>query len=94
MTLITRSQIENPEKGTAGLASATQLIDITDSKLTIFFDTSLASLNYIPFLPFQDYRKPSQKKKEKHETKRGTFRENLRKAMRMNAEILIDLARY
>lgn len=94
MTLIHESQIENPEKGTAGLTSTTQLTDTTGSTPTITFKTSSASLNHISFLPFQGLRKPSRSEKERHKTKGEVFRENLRKAMRMNAEILEDLARY
>lgn len=94
LTLINESQIENPEKGTAGLASTTQLVDSTGSTLTITFNTSSASLNHIRFLRFQRRRKVSKGRKKKHKTRREIFRTNLRKAMRMNSEILRDLARY
>lgn len=93
MTMKYESQIENPEKSTVGLASATQLIATTGST-PVSFNTSSASFRTILSLPFQVRRKTSQKQKEKHKTKREIFRENLRKAMRMNAEILKDLAEY
>lgn len=94
MTLASAREIENPEKDTAGLASTTQLINNTGLAPTMTFNTSSASLDHILFLSFSGRRKPSRRRKEKHEGKHGTFRTNLRKAMRINAEILKDLAGY
>jgi actin-related protein len=94
MTLLNESQIENPERDTAGLASATQLIDFTASDISISINTSLAPLNYIPLQSFQEEEELSRSRNEEHKTRHEIFKQALRQSMRRESRILDELAKY
>lgn len=87
--------IESPERGTAGLTSATQIVDITDSVSFAISNTSSAVPEYL--LPSFEEEKPEEPKVaffEPSVSKRERFKKALRESMRRNKGILDELSKY
>lgn len=82
---------ENPEKGTAGLTSASQIVNVTDAISFESSNSSSAFSEYIVPIPIEE---TEIEKIEPFHNKKYRFKEGLKRSVRKNIDILEELAKY
>ncbi len=82
---------ESPEKGTAGLTSASQLVNVTDA---ISFESNNSSSAFSEGVMLIPVEETEIEKTEIFHTKEYHFKKALTRSVQKNIDILEELARY